>query len=236
MTAPSEQRSEARLFEVGALCFALGALASLTDLTRPVGLPGPTPAAVTFVVGSLFFTVAAFVQWRLTGRWRRGRWRSATASDWWSAAVQFAGTLCFNVSTAAAVDEALRTATITTTNTARPDRLVWAPDLAGSACFLCSSVLAVHATTVRDRLWDPAARTWKSAWFNLVGSLAFGVAAVAGYVEPGTGRDADAAVVAGGTLVGALCFLVGAWLMAPARVSGSEAAGKKAGGPPHRPG
>ena len=77
-------------------------------------------------------------------------------------------------------------------------------------CFLLASGLAVHATIVRHRLWDLAARTWESAGFNLPGSLALGTAAVYGYVRPGIGREAEAMVVAAATLAGALCLLAGA--------------------------
>jgi hypothetical protein len=51
----------------------------------------------------------------------------------------------------------------------------------------------------------------------LVGSVAFGVSAVAGYISPATGqlRNADRANL--GTLVGAVCFLIGALLLLPER-------------------
>jgi peptidoglycan/LPS O-acetylase OafA/YrhL len=52
---------------------------------------------------------------------------------------------------------------------------------------------------------------------NLLGSVAFGVSAVAGYISPATGqlRNADRANL--GTLVGAVCFLIGALLLLPER-------------------
>jgi hypothetical protein len=207
VTALAEQRWEARLFAIGSACFALGAVPGFA------GLVGVTADAVTFFVGSLFFTIAAFVQWRLTGRWQRGAWRSPAATDWWSAAVQFAGTLFFNVSTLVAIVGSL--------STAQEDHHVWRPDALGSICFLVSSGLAVHATTVRDRLWDPAARTWQTTWVNLAGSVAFGASAIAAYVVPSSGEVANAAVVNLGTFLGALCFLAGALLMAPARQAGA---------------
>jgi hypothetical protein len=47
--------------------------------------------------------------------------------------------------------------------------------------------------------------------------VAFGVSAVAGYISPATGqlRNADRANL--GTLVGAVCFLIGALLLLPER-------------------
>ena len=48
---------------------------------------------------------------------------------------------------------------------------------------------------------------------NLVGSVAFGVSAVAGYVVPATGDDLDLAAANITTSVGALFFLAGAVLL-----------------------
>lgn len=186
---------------MGSVCFALGAVPGYAQLA------GATADDATFAVGSLFFTVAAFVQLRLTPRWSRRGWRSAGWSDWWAAAVQLAGTVLFNVSTFAALVPGL--------TPGQDAAAVWQPDAYGSVAFLASSALAVHACTLRDRLWDPTARTWDVAWVNLAGSIAFGASAVAGYVSPASGRPADAALANLGTFAGGLCFLAGALLMTP---------------------
>ena len=73
----------------------------------------------------------------------------------------------------------------------------------------------MRATVVRDRIWDPTSRTWETAWLNLVGSVAFGVSAIAAYTVPESGEVVNAALVNLGTFVGALCFLGGALLMTP---------------------
>lgn len=194
MTLLREQRREALLFAIGSVCFALGALPGYASLV------GTTADNATYALGSVFFTTASFIQWRLTGRWRPGGWRDAGWSDWWSAAVQFPGTLLFNVSTFSALIGGDH---------------VWRPDAVGSALFLVSSVLAVHAVTIRDRLWDPTARSWKVAWLNLAGSIAFGISAVGAYVAPGSDQPSNVAVANLGTFVGALGFLAGALLMSP---------------------
>jgi len=164
------------------------------------GLVGATADNATYAIGSVFFTVAAFTQLRLTGRWQPGGWHDAGWSDWWAAAIQFAGTLFFNVSTFSAL--------------AGGDH-VWRPDAIGSVAFLVSSLLAVHAVTIRDRLWDPTVRTWRIAWINLLGSVAFGASAIGAYVAPGSDEATSLALANGGTFIGALCFLVGALLMTP---------------------
>ena len=68
---------------------------------------------------------------------------------------------------------------------------------------------------IRDRLWDPTARSWKVAWLNLAGSIAFGISAVGAYVAPGSDQPSNVAVANLGTFVGALGFLAGALLMSP---------------------
>jgi hypothetical protein len=81
-------RRESIGFAVGSLCFAVAACPGY------LGLVGEdwTNAA--------FFTTASFIQLRLTGRWRRGAWKSKQDwDDWWSAASRLIGTFFFNYST-----------------------------------------------------------------------------------------------------------------------------------------
>lgn len=195
-------RRESQLFIVGSACFALGSIPGYASLV------GYAADGITFFVGSIFFTVASFVQLRLSGRWRSGAWKAKPGwSDWWAAAVQFPGTLFFNVSTGAALIASLDVAAV--------DRYVWRPDVYGSICFLVASGLALVATTEADGLWDPDARTWITSWLNMAGSVLFGISAVAAYVVPDSETVANAAAVNVGTFLGALCFLVAAWLLPP---------------------
>jgi drug/metabolite transporter (DMT)-like permease len=200
-------RHESLGFAIGSICFAVGALPGY------LGLVGTAVDNLTYAVGAVFFTVAAFIALRLSGRWQHGAWRSRAAwDDWWAAAIQFVGTVCFNVTTIAALSTHL--------TAVQADRRVWAPDAMGSACFLVASALAVLATVHRDRLWDPEARSWWTAWLNMAGSIAFAASAVASFVVPSTDEVLDATVTNAGTFVGALCFLAGALLMRPQRVCG----------------
>jgi predicted membrane channel-forming protein YqfA (hemolysin III family) len=201
ITRPTEQRWEARWFAIGSVCFALGALPGYAQLV------GGTADDATYAVGSVFFTIAALVQLLLSPRFKRGAWRSAAWSDWWAAAVQFAGTLLFNLSTFAALFHHL--------SAQQQNRAIWQPDAYGSAAFLVASLLAVHATTITDRLWDPTSRTWEVTWINLLGSVAFGASALAGYISPNSGDVAHAEAANVGTFLGALCFLAGALLTSP---------------------
>ena len=192
-------RREAWGFAVGSLCCLLGALPPYAAWVGGVG------ANLTFFVGSILFTSAALIQLSLSGRRPpRGDTNRADRADWWAAAVQFAGTLLFNISTFAALAAAI----------ARPDAVGvgWRPDAWGSIAFLVSSTLAVVATKDRGRLWDPDARTWHGTWLNLAGSVAFGASAVGAYVLPSTGDLLSEYWANLGTMLGAVCFLAAAVL------------------------
>ncbi|HWG64257.1 MAG TPA: hypothetical protein VG253_21415, partial [Streptosporangiaceae bacterium] len=61
----------------------------------------------------------------------------------------------------------------------------------------------------------PHDRPWWIAALNMCGSVAFGASAVASYVVHDSGLPRNASLVNLGTFVGALCFLVGAYLLLP---------------------
>ena len=192
-------RREAWGFAVGSLCFLVGAVPFYAEWAGAVG------TGVTFFAGSGFFTAAGFIQLSLSGRRPpRGDTNRADRTDWWAAAIQFFGTLCFNVSTFVALLAAI----------ADPTRLGagWRPDAWGSVAFLVASVLAVVATKDRGSLWDSDARTWHGTWLNLLGSIFFGASAVGAYVDPDTGTLVSMFWANLGTLLGAICFLVAALL------------------------
>ncbi|HEY6810573.1 MAG TPA: hypothetical protein VIZ70_05560 [Propionibacteriaceae bacterium] len=61
----------------------------------------------------------------------------------------------------------------------------------------------------------PKPRVWKIGVANMVGSVAFGVPAVACYVVPATGDVWNDELTNLGTFVGAVCFFTGAILLMP---------------------
>lgn len=192
-------RREAWGFAIGSTLFALGAVPFYADTV------GPIATNATFAAGAVFFTLAAFIQLSLSGR-RPPRQASSRAdrADWWAAAVQFAGTLFFNLSTITALAAAIIVDL--------PGKGGWRPDAWGSICFLVASTFAVVATTDREGLWDPHARTWRCTWLNMAGSVFFGISAVGAYVIPETGSLVNEIWANLGTFLGALCFLVAALL------------------------
>jgi hypothetical protein len=182
------------LFAIGSACFLVGPFPGFVELV------GSKIDGLVFFVGSIFFTAAATLQ--LVGAGIAGR-----GLDWWSSAVQVAGTIFFNISTFDALQEAL--------DTTQYNRLVWTPDVFGSICFLVSGVLAFVAVRGRPFYRPRGDRDWWIAAVNLLGCVAFGVSAIASYVIPSTGSAIDLARANATTAFGALCFLIGAALLLP---------------------
>ena len=206
------------LFAVGSLLFALG---SVPVYGSAAGARGDT---VTYFVGSLFFTAASFLSYREAvdaapaGR-SRARRRfftfQARRIDWWATAIQLAGTGYFNISTGAAM--------VQDASAQAAHQHVWRPDAIGSACFLVSSVLAWYEACHGWAAWRPRSWAWWITLVNLAGSIAFGISAVAGYINPVTGQVHDATRANTQTLIGAICFLIGALLLLPERTEETPA-------------
>ena len=200
------------LFAIGSLLFAIG---SVPAYASAVGAVGDT---VTYFVGSLFFTTASFLSYReavdaapaaLNPAHRRFFVYQPGRIDWWATAVQLVGTVYFNVSTGLAM--------VTDLSAQAAHQHVWRPDAIGSACFLVSSALAWYEACHGWVAWRPRSWSWWITLANLAGSIAFGVSAVAGYINPVTGQVHDAARANTQTLIGAVCFLIGAVLLLPER-------------------
>jgi hypothetical protein len=198
------------LFIVGSACFAVGSLAGYSSLV------GARADAATYFVGSIFFTAAASLQYvecisaptDLAAGWQPRIFAfEIRRIDWWATVVQLAGTLFFNVSTLFALDSAF--------SAKRADLVVWSPDALGSICFLVASQLAYAEAGHRWISWHPHDPGWRIAALNLLGSIFFGISAIAGWVVPSTDDVLDAALDTSGTFWGAICFLIGAALLVP---------------------
>ncbi|WP_430868628.1 hypothetical protein [Demequina aurantiaca] len=195
-------RREAIGFAIGSTFFFIGPLPWYADAV------GAANANLTFFIGSIFFTTAATLQLLLAGR--RPPWKSTTsgdALDWWAAAVQFVGTLLFNISTFRAWQASIDT----------PDAMGvgWSADAWGSVAFLVSSGFALGALRRAHELWDINARTPAAVWAGMAGSVAFGFSAVGAYVLPSTNALANLTWVNVGTSFGALCFFTAAVVTRP---------------------
>ncbi len=178
-------------FAVGSACFLVGPFPGYA------GLVGARADAATFFIGSIFFTVGGALQTSLA--FGRRRDRGAGRAAWWSATVQSAGTVFFNVSTFQALDTAI--------SNPHYNRLVWRPDALGSVCFLVSGAVAYRASGRRGWLPARGAPGWWEPAVNLLGCVFFGISAVAGYVVPASGSVLDLAAANWNTSLGAACFL-----------------------------
>jgi uncharacterized membrane protein YhhN len=100
---------------------------------------------------------------------------------------------------------------------------VWVPDAFGSVCFLVASACALTSVCGRRLCFRRHSRAWRIAAVNMLGSIAFGVAAIASLIEPSTSEAVSAAVENAGTAAGAVCFLAGALMMiSPSSVWGDD--------------
>jgi hypothetical protein len=190
----TRRRWMALFFALGSTCFLLGPFPGYAQLV------GETADAVTFFVGSILFTTGGALQSWVA--WPERHMRSGGRAAWWSAIVQSAGTLFFNVTTYQAMHVAL--------TSTEYDKLVWRPDWRGSICFLVSGTIA-YAGSPRRRwhgcLPAPRGEGWWQPAVNLLGCIFFGIAAVAGYVVPSTGSVLDLAAANWNTSLGGACFL-----------------------------
>lgn len=197
------------LFMVGSTCFALGAFPPTAELLG-------SAAAWVFFIGSIFFTSAAYLQYfeatnegddvEGRGRTRRLFGVRATSLGWWASVIQLIGTVAFNVSTFSALLEL---------STKQEEALVWVPDMVGAACFLVASTLVIMET--HDRLRGKLLGTLESriAAINMLGSIAFGISALAAFIVPATGELLNATLVNSTTFLGAALFFLGALLLIP---------------------
>ena len=199
---------------------------------RP-GTPRPRLAGRGPVHGRVCMLRARFVPAVLAGRRARGRGRDVLRRVGvlhlgrpqpagagpsrtrgcpviWACIVQSVGTVLFNFNTFDAM--------FTSLDTEQENRLVWGPDMLGSAAFLIASHLAWVA--VCGGIWavrrDDA--DWWVAALNYVGSIFFGLSALAAFTLPTTGDLINTTIANMGTFLGAVCFFVGAYLLLPARV------------------
>jgi len=195
---------------LGSACFALGAFPPTASLLG--AFVGPM-----FFIGSLFFTSAAYLQfYEATNegddpaghdRTRHLLGVRKSSLGWWASAIQLIGTVAFNVSTYAALQEL---------EAKGEEVLVWAPDVVGCVCFLLASGLVIAET--HDRIRGMLFRSPESriAAINMLGSIAFAISAVGAFVVPSTGELLSLPLVNIFTFVGAILFFVGAALLIPA--------------------
>lgn len=194
-------------------------LASGLTLTQAAAANIPTNLInIIYFAGSFPFTVAAFMQllqaansagfpaneqvsspkpFELVG------WHPRHAG-WLSSYSQFLGTLAFNMNTFNAILGSIRSEV--------EDAIIWLPDIVGSILFLISGYLAFVEAGHRYFTWRPKDLSWQIVFINLLGCIAFMVAAILSYVPPGGEPGWITRLSTFHTLIGALCFFIAALL------------------------
>lgn len=203
-------------FALGSFLFMMGSL--LTLLPHPSWVLKDWANHI-FFWGSIPFTLAAYMQHFQAAN---ATHFSLTPCDhvslapisflgwqphelgWLSTLAQLVGTLAFNISTFAAINNTVPWNLV--------DRTVWIPDMLGSALFLVSAYLAFIEVNPRFWKWRPTDLAWRIVFVNLVGCIAFMVSACTSYV-PSHGQIPWVALFSNvQLLLGAVCFLIGALL------------------------
>lgn len=193
-------------FAIGSALFMLGCILSLT---APAGLTDTQINSVYFA-GSIFFTTAAGLQLfqaANAGKAKPDRlfgWAPKNIG-WLSSALQFPGTLLFNVNTWNGITGG--------GSWLRQDLIIWGPDLIGSVLFLASGQLAFMEVCHRWLAFKPANLDWWIGAVNLAGCIAFMISAICAFVLPAGALPLSDTLSVIWTLIGAACFLCGALLL-----------------------
>ncbi len=208
------------VFALGALLFMVGSVLSLAPaIVQELSIQPKTVNAV-FFVGSIPFTTAAYLQLFQAANAEEFAPDGASTPrrtvlvgwqphniGWLSCALQFLGTLLFNVNTFDAMIPGL--------NWLQQDLEIWVPNFAGSILFLASGYLAFAETGHAHFAWKPASLSWWVTFINLLGCVAFMISAVFAFVPPKPLAFDALTISIIFTLVGAVGFLVGSLLMLP---------------------
>lgn len=218
------------MFALGSLLFILGSCMGLVPTLASTWPRTASRIHLIFFAGSIPFTLAAYLQLfqaanasqELHGRTRLPfiliGWFPQDIG-WLSCALQFPGTLLFNINTFNAMLPGL--------DWLHQDLKIWAPDALGSLLFLLSGYLAFIETCHAHWAWKPASLSWWVTFINLLGCIGFLISALFAFVPPWTPRLDIAALSSTFTLLGAVGFLIGSLLMLPESALVTEAVGEK---------
>jgi hypothetical protein len=197
------------LFMVGSSGFILGSLLFLTGYSNSYIIN------LSFFVGSIFFTAAGYSQYSQSinaaaggGSQQRRKWFAwqPRRMDYWVTLSQFLGTIMFNLNT---FDAFLNLGWL------GQDLAIWVPDMVGSVLFQISGTLAVLEIYRRRVRRHNHKISWWIVMINFLGCVAFLTSAFMAFVRPDPLVANLATYATIFTLIGALCFFMGAYLMWP---------------------
>jgi len=218
------------LFAIGSALFTVGGVGATWPQSVPASLRDASVLNRVFVVGAIFFTSAAWLQWleALNGDvaealadgsphpWRWLGWRPHNLG-YLASAVQLVGTLMFNFNTVDAM--------LTGLSWEEEDLLVWTPNMVGCVCFLVASYLAYAEVSQSAASFAPRSVSWWVTVVNLAGSVAFQLSALYSFAGPEPAAAGSLFWAGFYTAAGGLCFLLGSYLMIPELFDEEEESG-----------
>lgn len=203
------------LFMAGSACFVAGCVISIyfEDFFSLLAIN------LTFFIGSLFFTSAAYAQYLEA---INADITNAAYSDekkmewiWWAwrpknlgfvaSASQLAGTLLFNINTFNCFFTGL--------TSLEQDVLIWLPNIIGSILFLAAAYFAWLEIFHDKQVRALRSVTWWIIWINILGSVLFQRSAFRSFVYLDSGELVNGTIALNATLYGAVCFFIGAYLL-----------------------
>jgi len=223
------------VFALGALLFMVGSILVLAPELASAWSLDTDAVNMIFFAGSIPFTTAAYLQLfqvanagefsaqlnSTPGRRLIFGWRPHQIG-WLSCALQFAGTLLFNINTFDAMLPGL--------TWLQQDLEIWVPNFTGSVLFLASGHLAFTETCHAHWAWKPGSLSWWVTFINYLGCVAFMISAVFAFVPPWAPHFDVVTISVLFTLIGAVCFLVGSLLMLPETAMGTNSDNNATGG------
>ena len=187
-------------FIVGSVLFALGAALPFIP-NFPIEIVN-----IVYLVGSSLYLVGAGVQavqgrrMKINDRGDARQVRAFANKNSRGAFIQAFGAILFQTSMTGAL--------IGWLSTTQQERVIWAPDLVGSLCFVTASSIFFSLKYPIQQRQEDVQDARLLALFNIIGSAFFVLSALGAYIVPLTDQSIYPAVANLGTLVGAIFFFV----------------------------
>lgn len=202
----------ATLFMIGASCFIIASAMSLDQTYSSFEINS------IYFIGSLFFTSAAYGQYlevinaditdksHIQSKKRKWVWFAFRRRNlgYLSSITQLVGTIFFNFNTLFSFN--------TFINPLTSDVLVWLPNMLGSILFLTASFFAWLEIYKDKHIKKFRSTSWWIVWSNNFGSIFFQISAVASFVYLDS-KVLNETMAINYTLLGAVCFFIGAFLL-----------------------
>lgn len=174
---------------------------------------------LTFFIGSIFFTLAAYGQLLevinadITNKVYLNRKESPWL--WWeyrpgnlgylASITQLVGAILFNFNTFDAFYTGL--------SALAEDVIIWIPNMLGSILFITASFFAWLEVYQDKYIKSFYSVTWWIIWINILGSVFFQLSAILSYVDIASGELFDGINSLKHTVYGAICFFIASYLL-----------------------